>query len=220
MRVHRWRSPWPLLENNIHILRYWIVCIVNDNSNLPPSKAQLLDADFFDCPQEPLLREESNGNRTVTFKLPSSTVESIEAIQELGRISHSNHTVECERNKLNGQWGTYYRILWNSQQFAVRLSYLILQQDSLPIARTALRRLLARLDNSTKHFLVARQLGCAAAFFGCGIATFGVGALAACGTAGGSIVSHEIKEREVRTRIAALEKTFRRLKDLRLTILP
>lgn len=87
-------DPWPLLENNVHILRYWILCIVNDEGDSPPSRAQLLDADFFDCPQEALLRDESVGNLN---KLPQSIVESIESVQELGQTSCSNDTVTILR---------------------------------------------------------------------------------------------------------------------------
>jgi len=215
MRRHRRQNdPWPLLENDVHIFRYWILCVINDDGVSPPSRALLLDADFFECPQEPLLHAPSSSDRTRMFKLPSSTVETIEAIQEIGRTSRSNGNIERERDQLNGLWGTYYAVLWNSQQFAIRLAYLILQQRFLPTARTVLRRLLVKLHNSTGHFLVARHLGCMGAFLGFGLATFGVGVFAAWGTAGGSMISHEIKENAVRARIAILRATFPRLADI------
>lgn len=89
----RQHDPWPLLENNVHIFRYWILCIVNDDGDSPPSRAQLRDADFFDCPQEPLRCGLSSRGQTVMFKLPPSIVETIETIQELGRTSLSNDIV-------------------------------------------------------------------------------------------------------------------------------
>ena len=96
MNLQRQHGPWPLLEDNVHILRYWILCIVNDDGDSPPSRAQLLDADYFDCPQEPLLRGPSSFDRTMMFKLPGGIVETIEAIQELGKTSWSNEAVERE----------------------------------------------------------------------------------------------------------------------------
>jgi hypothetical protein len=224
-----------LLKDNVHIFRYWILCIVNNDSDSPPSRAQLLDADYFDCPQEPLLRGPSSGDRTMMFKLPSSIVKTIEAIQELGRTSGSNDIVERESklnfnaasqdfmvrlmisipgDKLNGLWGTYYAVLWNSQQFAIRLAYLTLQQDFLPTAKVVLRGLLIRLHNSAGDFVVTRHLGCMAAFVGFGIATMGAGVLIAWGTAGGSMISHEYKEEMVDARIAVLRAAFPRLADI------
>jgi hypothetical protein len=117
-------------------------------------------------------------------------------------------------DKLNGLWGSYYAVLWNSQQFSIRLACLILQENFLPTAKTVLRRLLVRLDNSKKHFVVARHLGCMAAFLGFGIATMGTGVLAAWGTASGSLISHEYKEKEVDARIADLRATFPALADI------
>jgi hypothetical protein len=73
---------------------------VNDDGDSTPSRDQLLQADFFDCPQDPLLRGPSSGDRTMMFKLSSSIVETIEAIQELGRTSFSNDQVE-RQSKLN-----------------------------------------------------------------------------------------------------------------------
>jgi hypothetical protein len=234
-RQRRQHGPWPLLENNVHIFRYWILCIVNNDSDSPPSRAQLLDADYFDCPQEPLLRGPSSGDRTMMFKLPSSTVKTIEAIQELGRTSGSNDIVERESklnfnatsqdfmvrllisilgDKLNGLWGSYFAVLWNSQQFAIRLAYLILQQDFLPTAKTVLRRLLVGLNNSTGDFVVARHFGCMAAFLGFGIATMGAGVLIAWGTAGGSLITHDYRKHTVDARIAVLRAAFPRLTDI------
>jgi hypothetical protein len=97
MRRHRTQNgPWPSLEDNVHICRYWMLCIVNDGGDSPPSMAQLIDADFFDCPQEPLLRDPSSVHRTTMFKLPRSIVETIEAVQELGTTSRSNDIVKSE----------------------------------------------------------------------------------------------------------------------------
>lgn len=213
-RSRRHHNPWPLLENDVHILRYWILCLVNDDGEAPPTRAQLLDADFFDCPREPLLRGSTSVDRTTMFKLPTSIVETIEAIQELGKTSHSNSAVKHQSDSLNGLWGIYYPILWNSQQFAVRLSYLILQPDSLPAARPVVKRLLARLDDSTWNFVVARHIGCMVAFAGFGIATFGIGVFAAWGTASGSMISHDIKKNKVIARIADLEANFPRLREI------
>lgn len=67
---------------------------MNDDGEAPPTRAQLLDADFFDCPREPLLRGSTSVDRTTMFKLPTSIVETIEAIQELGKTSHSNSAVK------------------------------------------------------------------------------------------------------------------------------
>ncbi|CAG8980190.1 hypothetical protein HYALB_00013543 [Hymenoscyphus albidus] len=95
MSLHRTQSdPWPVLENNVHIFRSWLLCIVDDESDSPLSRAQLLDADFFDCSQEPLLRDSSGGGSN---KLPQNIVESIEAVQELGKTSCSNDAVESFR---------------------------------------------------------------------------------------------------------------------------
>lgn len=100
MRRHRGQNgPWPLLHDDVHILRYWILCVVNDEGELPPSRAQLRNADFFECPQEPLIHAPSSSDRTRMFKLPRGTVESIEAIQELGRTSHSNNDIESESKR-------------------------------------------------------------------------------------------------------------------------
>ncbi|KAH7312895.1 hypothetical protein BKA65DRAFT_558114 [Rhexocercosporidium sp. MPI-PUGE-AT-0058] len=210
----RHHDPWPLLENDVHILRYWILCLVNDDGEAPPTRAQLLDADFFDCSQEPLLRGSNSVDQTTMFKLPTSIVETIEAIQELGRTSHSNSAVKRQSDSLNGLWGTYYPILWNSQQFSVRLSYLIIQPDSLPAARLVVNSLLARLDDSTWGFVAARHIGFMVAFTGFGLATCGIGVFAAWSTAGGSMISHDIKNKKVLARIADLEANFPRLREI------
>jgi hypothetical protein len=85
---------------------------------------------------------------------------------------------------------------------------LILQPDSLSAARPIVKRLFARLDNSKGGFVATRHIGCMVAFAGFGIATFGIGVLAAWGTAGGSMISHEIKENKVLVRIADLKANF------------
>jgi len=91
---------------------------------------------------------------------------------------------------------------------------LILQQDSLTTARIVLQDLLVKLENSTEDFLVARHAGCMAAFLGFGIATFGIGVLVAWGTAGGSMIRHNIKEQKVYDRIRVLKAAFPELADL------
>lgn len=58
-----------------------------------------------------------------------------------------------------------------------------------------------------------------AAFLGFGIATFGIGVFVAWGTAGGSMISHDIKKHVVRARIADLEAAFPKLRHLRLVFL-
>jgi hypothetical protein len=117
-------------------------------------------------------------------------------------------------HKLNGLWGSYYAVLWNSQHFGIRLAYLTLQQDFLPNAKRVLRRLLVKLKNSTGDFVVARHFRCMAAFLGFGIATMGAGVLLAWGTAGGSLIRHEYKEHTVDARIAVLSAAFPRLADI------
>lgn len=67
---------------------------MNDDGEAPPTRAQILDANFFDCFQEPLLRGSTSVDRTTMFKLPTNIVETIEGIQELGRTSHSDSAVK------------------------------------------------------------------------------------------------------------------------------
>jgi hypothetical protein len=142
------------------------------------------------------------------------TLSSLKVCKHYCLIESSQLTRGALGDKLNGLWGTYYPVLWNSQQFAARLSYLILQRDSLATARTVLRRLLVRLANSAEHFLAAKNLGCGVAVTGFAIATFGVGALVACAIASGTTYSHNMKKNVVRARIADLEEAFPRLADI------
>jgi hypothetical protein len=142
------------------------------------------------------------------------TLSSLKVCKHYCLIESSQLTRWALGDKLNGLWGTYYPVLWNSQQFAARLSYLILQRDSLATARTVLRRLLVRLANSADHLLAAKYLGCVVAVTSFAIVTFGV-ALVACATANGTTFSHNMKKDMVRARIADLEKAFPRLADIK-----
>jgi hypothetical protein len=125
------------------------------------------------------------------------TLSSLKVCKHYCLIESSQLTRWALGDKLNGLWGTYYPVLWNSQQFAARLSYLILQRDSLATARTVLR-----------------YLGCVVAVTSFAIVTFGV-ALVACATANGTTFSHNMKKDMVRARIADLEKAFPRLADIK-----
>ena len=117
-------------------------------------------------------------------------------------------------DKLSGLWGTYYAILWNSQQFGIRLAYLTLQQNFLLHGRTILQRLLVRLKNSTADFTKARDAGCMVAFLAFGMASMGIGAFGAWSTVVGSSQRHFCKKITVLARIEDLKESFPRLADI------
>lgn len=227
-------GPWPLLSNNVHLFRYWLLCVINDNGNAAPSRSLLLDADFFDCPQQPLSRIQPSGSDIMTKKLPRSIVETIEAVQELGVTKCGNNTIDqfskytskylgvkyidqlILGTTLNGLWGKYYPIQWNSQQFAIRLAYLILRGGSRPAAIPVLIDLQTQLANARQDFIVARHLSCMGAFAGFGVATLGLGVFFAWGTAGGSLVSEGVAQKNVWDRMNALEQAFVCLRDIQI----
>ena len=70
---------WPLLSDNVHILRYWLLCVIDDTNNEPPTQDQLLAAHYFDHPQQPLIRTGPRNylNRTPNLMLPRTNVETM-----------------------------------------------------------------------------------------------------------------------------------------------
>lgn len=85
-------GPWPLLNENVELFRYWILCVIDDNGDRPPTKTHLLNAEYFDFPQRPLARPQAGGNSVSARRLPRSVIETIEAIQELGMTKrHTEH---------------------------------------------------------------------------------------------------------------------------------
>lgn len=68
-----------------------------------------------------------------------------------------------------------------------------------------------RLDVGLRR---ARHIGCMVVFAGFGIATFGIGVFAVWSTAGGSMISHDIKKNKVLAHIAELEANFPRVREI------
>jgi hypothetical protein len=109
-------------------------------------------------------------------------------------------------------WNTVQPLLWTKQVFAVFFGVKIVQQDSRDHAAGVAKKLLRRLAAAQWSYSVRRHLSCMAGMVVGGVATGGVGAIAAWLYAGGGMVWDGMAQSEV---CAGLEKLYTRFPDLR-----
>lgn len=91
-------------------------------------------------------------------------------------------------NRLWGEWQEYTQLLWNSQNFAIRVAVLILASQSLECELPGLRRiergLVTKQSDALEKVMLRRHISCMVGMFIGGLATGGVGALVSWGYAG------------------------------------
>lgn len=173
----RTAGPWPELVQNVEANRRWAVGVINNNE-IAPLRVRTLEgkAIYFDCPEK---RVTEKRGINYTNQIPGSTVLQFEALQELGHTEMSTTDIEDQARSMWAEWNNHDDLLWNSQHFALRLAFLIVNDQSQAQSEDTVRTLHRTLWLKQSHILdtvfTRKHLACMAGFALCGFATLGLG---------------------------------------------